>query len=420
MPEYVENLLNRIKLGEDSTLEFKNVAFSGNSVSAPRRDSMSDELAAMANTRGGALLIGVDDKTREINGIPIDRLDTAEEWLRNIANDLINPPLECVIRKMSIDGGNGAPKCIIKVDVPQSIFVHRSGGGYFTRIGSSKREMQPDVLARLFQQRSQNRLIRFDEQIVANARLSDMNMELWSRFRTAMSPEDDLEFLTKLGLAGNDENGGAHPTVSGILMCCDEPEKHIPNAFIQAVCYLGGGSDSEQLDMQDITGPLDVQIKDACKFVKRNMRVGSIKDPARAEFPQYSLSAVFEAVVNAAAHRDYSIYGSKIRLRVFSNRLEICSPGTIPNTMTLESLPLRQYSRNELITSLLARAPINFDMPDTRRKFIMDKRGDGVPLIYSESVAVSGKKPLYELIDDAELKLTIFAWERENCAQVGV
>jgi predicted HTH transcriptional regulator len=409
--EDADKILAQIKLGEDSTLELKIVVFAGNSVSAPHRNSMADELAAMANARGGTFFIGADDKTREITGIPIDKLDIVEEWLRNIANDLINPPLECVIRKISINDNGCGDKCIIKIDIPKSIFVHKSSNGYFTRIGSSKREMAPEVLARLFQQRSQNRLVCFDEQIVMNAQLKDMDKDLWTRFRTTLSPEDDYEFLAKLRLADHDENGEIHPTISGILMCCDSPEKFIPNAYIQAVCYMGNDNNSEQLDMQDITGTLDAQIKDACKFVKRNMRVRAIKNPARTEFPQYSLSAAFEALVNAVAHRDYSIYGSKIRLRMFSDRLEIYSPGAIPNTMTLESLPLRQYSRNELISSLLARTPMNFDMIDSYRKFIMDKRGDGVPIIYSQSIAVSGKKPMYELIDDTELKLTIFAGE---------
>ncbi|MCL2219697.1 MAG: putative DNA binding domain-containing protein [Chitinispirillia bacterium] len=409
MSENMETLLNRIKLGEDSTLEFKNVDFYRDTVSAPRRDAMSDELAAMANTRGGTLIIGVDDKTHAVTGVPLERLDTVEEWVRSIANDIVAPPLDCVIRKMSVGGDDGKSRHIIKIDVPKSLFVHRSGNGYFTRIGSSKREMQPEVLARLFQQRSQTRLVCFDEQIVTGAQLPDMDKGLIGRFRTALSPEDDVEFLTKLKLADYNEDGAIHPTVSGILLCCEKPEKFLHSAFIQAVCYLGDSGNSEQLDMQDITGPLDIQIKDACKFVKRNMRVAAVKDPARTEFPQYSLSAVFEAVVNAVAHRDYSIYGSKIRLRMFSDRLELCSPGTVPNTMTLESMPLRQFSRNELVSSLLARTPMNFDMLDTRRKFMMDKRGDGVPVIYTESIAVSGKKPLYELIDDSELKLTVFA-----------
>jgi predicted HTH transcriptional regulator len=125
--------------------------------------------------------------------------------------------------------------------------------------------------------------------------------------------------------------------------------------------------------------------------------------------PQYSMQAVFEAVVNAVAHRDYSIQGSKIRLHLFADRLEIFSPGTIPNTMTVESLPLRQSARNELLTSLLARCPMPSSHSLGTRSFLMDKRGEGVPIILSESEKLSGKRPVYKLIDDAELMLTIFA-----------
>lgn len=121
------------------------------------------------------------------------------------------------------------------------------------------------------------------------------------------------------------------------------------------------------------------------------------------------MNAVFEAVVNAVAHRDYAIYGSKIRLHLFSDRLEIFSPGTIPNTMTIESISERQSTRNELISSLLARSPMNVNAAGSQRDFIMDKRGEGVPVIISESTKLAGKKPEYLLIDDAELKLTIFA-----------
>jgi len=139
------------------------------------------------------------------------------------------------------------------------------------------------------------------------------------------------------------------------------------------------------------------------------MRVFAIKAPNRIETPQFSMNAVFEAVVNAVAHRDYSIYGSKIRLHLFSDRLEIFSPGAIPNTMTIESISERQSARNELISSLLARCPMNVDAIGSKRNFIMDKRGEGVRIIITESEKLSGRKPLYRLIDDSELMLTIFA-----------
>jgi hypothetical protein len=77
--------------------------------------------------------------------------------------------------------------------------------------------------------------------------------------------------------------------------------------------------------------------------------------------------------------------------------------------MTIDSLPLRQSARNELLSSLLAKCPMNVDAYGSKRSFIMDKRGEGVPIIITESTELSGERPVYELIDDAELKLTIFA-----------
>ena len=404
------DLLKQIAIGEDSVLELKTVEFSGDKITGPHRNSMADELAAMANTHTGVVLLGVDDKSKAIHGIPQNKLDIVETWLRSICNDLVEPPLDCVIRKMSITAEDGSEKVIVRVDVPRSLFVHQSPGGYFRRIGSSKRRMKPDMLARLFQQRSQVRLIRFDEQTVPNAKFNDLNPILWKRFRTVISPTNDQEFLEKLKLIAMDEDNVLCPTVSGVLMASDAPESFMSNAFIQAVCYRGAERNAAyQLDAKDITGSLDVQIREACKFVERNMRVYAIKAPNRIETPQFSMNAVFEAIVNAVVHRDYSIYGSKIRLHLFSDRLEIFSPGSIPNTMTVDSLSERQSSRNELLSSLLARCPINVNAIGSQRSFIMDKRGEGVPIIITESEKLSGRKPVYLLLDDAELKLTIFA-----------
>jgi len=402
-------LLKQITLGEDSLLELKGIEYADNAVSSPHRNSMADEFAGMANSHGGTVVLGVNDKSRRITGLPAENLDLTETWVRNIANDLIKPPLGCKIVKLSVNLDDAGEKNIIRIDIPKSIFVHKSPNGYFCRIGSSKREMSPEVLARLFQQRSQSRLIRFDEQILADVGFDALDKNLWERFRTPLSPQDDREFLEKLKLVSFDESGVPRPTISGILLASEFPERHLSSAYVQAVCYNGETRNAPQLDAQDITGPLDVQIKEACKFVKRNMKVRAIKNPGRIETPQYSLNAIFEAVVNAVAHRDYSIYGSKIRLHIFSDRLELYSPGGIPNTMTVESLSQRQSSRNELLSSLLARCRMNFDATGSKRVFIMDKRGEGVPIIISESFELSGKKPEYALIDDTDLRLTIFA-----------
>ena len=404
------DLLKQIALGEDSVLELKTIEFKGDQVAGPHRNSMADELAAMANTATGVILLGVDDKSKAIVGIPMNLLDVVETWLRGICNDLLEPPLDCVIRKTPIAAENTDEKIIIRVDVPRSLFVHQSPGGYFRRIGSSKRQMKPDVLARLFQQRSQTRLIRFDEQPIAGADSEVLEPRLWKRFRTVISPDDDQEFLLKIRLVVSDEDGALRPTVSGVLMATEHPEEFIRTAYVQAVCYRGTERNAAyQLDAKDITGPLDEQVKEACKFVERNMRVYAIKAPNRIETPQFSMNAVFEAIVNAVVHRDYSVYGSKIRLHLFGDRLEIYSPGTIPNTMTIDSLSERQSARNELLSSLLARCPMNVNAIGSQRSFIMDKRGEGVPIIITESEKLSGRKPEYRLLDDAELLLTIFA-----------
>lgn len=410
MYENISDLLKQIALGEDSVLELKTVELRGNKIVGPHKDGMADELAAMANTATGILVLGVDDKTRTIQGIPLEKLDIVEGWLRSICNDSIEPPLDCVIRKLIVPDAQGGEKTILRIDVPRSLFVHKSPNGYFRRIGSSKREMKPDILARLFQQRSQTRLIRFDEQAVPSTTVSDLNPKLWDRFRTVISPKDDHEFLEKMKLIVRDEDHVIRATVSGVLMASETPESFITSAFIQAVCYRGTERNAAyQLDAKDITGPLDVQIQDACKFVDRNMRIYAIKAPNRIETPQFSMNAVFEAVVNAVVHRDYSIHGSKIRLHLFGDRLEIFSPGTIPNTMTVDSLSERQSARNELLSSLLARCPMNVNAIGSQRSFIMDKRGEGVPIIITESETLSGRKPEFKLLDDAELMLTIFA-----------
>ena len=87
-----KELLDKIRLGEDTFLEYKEVRFSGGRVTEPRRDSLADELAAFANSRGGVFVMGVEDRTREILGVPNERLDTAERFVHELCHDSIDPP----------------------------------------------------------------------------------------------------------------------------------------------------------------------------------------------------------------------------------------------------------------------------------------------------------------------------------------
>ncbi|MCX8086912.1 MAG: putative DNA binding domain-containing protein [Rhodocyclaceae bacterium] len=416
-----EELIDKIRLGEDSFLELKEVKFAGGKVRGPAQEDLADELAAFANSAGGVLLLGVEDRSREVLGIPLERLDAVEALVRQACEDSVRPPLAPVIERMTLPDSTGAEQPVLRVEVARSLFVHQSPGGYLHRVGSSKRPMPPDHLARLFQQRSQSRLIRFDETPVPRAVLTDLDEVLWRRFAPAQSANAPEVLLSKLAMVAQDEQDVWRPTVAGLLMASHEPHRYLPGALIQAVAYAGTtvvpeGESAYQRDARDITGPLDEQIRQACAFVRKNMQVAAFKraDGGRVDMPQYDMTAVFEAVVNAVAHRDYSMAGAKVRLRLFADRLELYSPGMLPNTMTTESLPFRQAARNEALASLLARCTVGDDELARYRSHFMDKRGEGVPIILARSEALSGRRPEYRMNDDSELVLTIHAARTEQ------
>ena len=99
--------------------------------------------------------------------------------------------------------------------------------------------------------------------------------------------------------------------------------------------------------------------------------------------------------------------GARVRLHVFRDRLELYVPGDLANTLTTDSIRLRQYSRNELIVSLLSRCEVP-ESAEPGRTRMMERRGDGVPIILDESYELSGREPEYSLIDDSELQLIIW------------
>ena len=389
-------------------LELKQVSLSGSRVTAPGRKDVADELAAFANGRGGDLVLGVDDKTRDVSGIPLDRLDAVEAWVRDICSDLLNPALDAAIRKIELTDSRGRSVPVLLVEVERSLFVHKSPGGYFRRLGSSKRELAPDLLARLFQERSQSRMIRFDETAVPGTGPGDLDYALTRRFLRdeAAGGEGVSETAArKLRLIADDDDGAARITLAGVLLCTRTPQRWLPHAYVQAVSYAGERTDVDyQTDARDIAGPLDEQVAEALHFVRRNVLVRAVKSSARTEREQFSERAVFEALVNAVAHRDYSVAGARIRLHLFGNRLELHVPGALANTLTPDSMHLRQASRNELIVSLLARCPAPSGLGRTH---LMDRRGDGVPIILHETRQLSGRAPEYTLIDDGELRLVI-------------
>ncbi|MDE0298192.1 MAG: putative DNA binding domain-containing protein [Candidatus Poribacteria bacterium] len=397
MIQSLTELREKIYLGEDSTIEFKR--------ELPERKELSDEIAAFANTRGGVILVGVEDNGG-IVGIDRESLDGVEKTVVEICQEGIDPPVHIVTEKPCIDEKN-----LIKIDVSRSPFVRRSSNGYFIRQGSRKMEMAAERLERLLQNNSQVRRMPFDKQFVPNTRRDTLSRSLYQRFIPSVAEGEEENLLLKRRLLVKEEEN-YRASVAGVLMCHQSPDDYLYNSFIQAVYYRGVEKDANyQIDAKDFKGPLDEQIVDAFKFVEKHNQVSARKEIGRIERPQYSMRAVFEAIVNAVVHRDYSKTGSKIRLFMFADRLELYSPGALANTLTVEDLPYSQATRNELLARLLSETTLEdyLEAKTTRRHFL-ERRGEGVGIILNESERLSDKTPLYEVFGE-ELRLTIFAAE---------
>ena len=267
--------------------------------------------------------------------------------------------------------------------------------------------MVGDEHLRLAQRRSQARFLWFDEQPVPDTGMNTLSESLWRPLLSAESSAEPEVALHKLALLHRDENSVSGASVAGILLCTQNPERWLSNATITATRYRGKDQTFGQVDAKEIKCPLNEQVSEAINFVVRNMRIAARKDPARIDMPEYSVRALFEAIVNAVAHRDYAVKESRVRILMFDDRLEIHSPGGLPNNLTVDSMALRQSTRNEAITSVLSHLPVNGTQGSKDRLYFMERRGDGVPIILNETGKLCGKSPEYRMINNSHLVLTI-------------
>ena len=396
-----DDIRSRLQLGEDSHWEFKAIDFTVNRPTGPSRSDWSDEIAAFANADGGMLLCSVTDEG-EVQGMSREQMEALDSLLVEVSTDTIKPAVRIRTYHREIDG-----KRLLLVEVPQGDTQYDSSGGSYIRVGGTKRRMNSDERLRLAQRRGQARFSSYDEQTIPGTGFNTLEESLWRPLLSVEGAAEPEAGLTKLAMLANDEAGILRATVAGVLLCTRHPEQWLANAGITATRYRGSDRASGQIDAREITGPINQQIGDAIAFALRNIRVASRKDPARVNLPQYGERVLFEAIVNAVVHRDYSIRSSKIRMSIFEDRVEIQSPGSLPNNLTLDSMADRQATRNEALTSVLARMPVGGIGGAADRQYIMERRGDGVQIILRETRELSGKLPEYRLIDGSEVRLTI-------------
>ena len=178
-------------------------------------------------------------------------------------------------------------------------------------------------------------------------------------------------------------------TVGGILLFGKEPQRFLSQSGIDLARYSGTDISHEIIDRANLDGTLDELIDQAVTFVKRNTRSsGIITGTKRIDISEYPMDVVREAITNAVAHRDYSIAGSRIRTFIFDDRLEIHSPGGLPNTINLENIAYRQYSRNRLIMEYLLKLGY------------VERLGTGIKLMQRRMLEHCGREPEFLEKDD--------------------
>ncbi len=351
-----------IRNGEDSMVEFKR--------DDVRNCDLAKELVAFLNLEGGTVLLGVEDDGT-ISGVARDR---CEEWVSELCRTKIDPP---VIPLLSLARGVEPGRDVLAVRVgagPDKPYAraHRGGRTYCIRVGSTSREASREEIERMFQASGR---IRYGLKPALGATFDDFDSrrlrDYFERVLGGSAPAgDDREgweaLLRNLDLM-TETGGQLVGTVDGVLLFGSRPNRHVPQAGIRALCYPGTEPDYATRADEDLRGPMVSLVgadgavigrglvDQAWDFVRRNtMPSAELHGMMRVDRWDYLEEVVREAVGNALVHRDYSIAGTDVALIIYSDRLEVQSPGRLPNTVTVEGMKAGvRYARNQTLVNVM-------------------------------------------------------------------
>ena len=320
------DLLDTLRRPEGKTLEFKR------DLSSP--DGLLKTVVAFANTAGGTVLVGVEDQTRHVRGVP-DPL-AVEERIASLITDSIAPRLLPDLEVLSYRKTHVVAVQVHPSDArPHHIVKAGPGSGTYVRVGSTNRRADEALVAEM------QRFARgeaFDERA-----MPELDSEAVS-FRAASESFAPIRRLERRDLETLRitvrHQGRKVPTVGGVLLFGTDRLRHFPDAWIQAGRFKGTDRASI-IDHAEFKGPLVQGIGQAIDFIeKHSTRAVAIGRMQRSERWSLPPVAVREAVINAVAHADYAQRGAPIRVALFDDRLEVESPGLLPFGMTVADLPL--------------------------------------------------------------------------------
>ena len=351
-------LLELIANGENSGVEFKRDEL--------QNHELAKELVAFSNLEGGMVLLGVENDGT-IVGVTRERL---EEWVMTACRDKIRPgiiPFFERIRNVE------AEKDVAVVRVPRGGDVHsqwhNNRNSYYIRVGTQSRQPTPQELSRLFQQRG---TFRADLRPISGATVNDLDRrrlrDYFERIRQQDVPGETDEAAWQTLLVNTEIMVEEGVSLSGLLLFGTAPNRFLPQAGIDAVAFPGTEKDYAAKERVALRGPmtplmdqdgdlLEAGLVDqALAFVRRNtpMTAGLDDGGRRVERPTYPVEAVREAVVNALIHRDYLLAHTDIELAIYQDRLEIISPGKLPNGITPERMRAgTRAARNQLLKDVM-------------------------------------------------------------------
>lgn len=349
-------LLELIRNGENSLVEFKRDALDA------RR--LAQELVAFTNQHGGRVLLGVDDDGSVVG---LQRADL-EQFVMNVSRDKVRPeiiPTYEVIR----DVGPGKDVAVVTLEPGYAVHAvwHDNRRSYYIRVGTQSREANEEELSRLLQQRS---TLRAELRPVGGTDLKHLDRrrlrDYFVRVRDQGLPEDD-DSLIQVLTATEILSGEGSATTAGLLLFGTDPGRRLPHAGITAAAYTGTEKDYATSERGTFRRPLVALgppdqlietglIEDAIAFITRNASSASrVEAGQRVDLAAYPSEAIREVLVNAVVHRDYLLSGTDIELSLYADRLEVTSPGRLPNGVTVGGMRIGlRAARNQLVKDVMS------------------------------------------------------------------
>jgi ATP-dependent DNA helicase RecG len=316
--------------------------------------SLTATLVAMANTMGGTILLGVSPHSGHIQGVSnveaaLDRVFQA----CLLAEPTLVLPVPRVLKVNQVE--------VLHITVPQGLpQVYSCEGRYFWREGRQSNPIPPRQLRRLLIDRGQ---FQFESKVPPGVTIDDLDaeqMELYAReyLNLVDKPfgepiESIRELLLQRGCLQR-EGDELRPTYAALLLFGHSPQRWLPTADIMAARF-SGISFGDRFIKQEIGGSLTQQLQQVEKFLRANLHnVVRMIGFTHQETLEYPFEAVRELIVNAVAHRDYNAQGDNIHVNIFSDRLEVISPGGLPGPITVDNILRARFSRNPVIVQVLS------------------------------------------------------------------